>query len=300
MDSTSSLGEVDALITVASWEERFTKGFNNLVRSKKPTRVLAFYFEEYYKWSEQNVEGAKILCESLGVAIETVALSMSEPGSTWKKLNDWVMSIPADTKELCLDITTMPRETIWELLYIIKQRLRNVHVTYTYYKPGNYGDWLSAEPGRPRLVYRMSGIIKLGTPTTLLILTGFDVDRTKRLVRMYEPQQVILGLQIGEQFGNEVKNIKKHKEAFTRDKKIIMFEGNQYDPNEIKSKIVDELTPFKNTNIVLSSLGPKPGAIGIYKAYVSNPELAISYAPSGQYNKEYSEGLGDLFEGEVT
>ncbi len=299
MDSTSSQSKVDVLLTVASWEERFSKGFKNILGSKKPKRVIVFYFKEYSKWSKTNVDSAEKLCASEGVEFKAVTLLMSEPHTTWETINSEVMAIEADTKDICLDITTMPRETIWEFLYLVKRRLEDARVNYTYYKPEDYGDWLSAEPGRPRLVYRMSGIIKLGQPTTLLVLTGFDVGRTKRLVRMYEPHQVILGLQIGEQFENEEKNIKRHKEAFTRDKGIIWFDGNQYDPIEIKNKILDEIKPFDDTNIVLSSLGPKPGAIGIYQAYSANPELAISYAPSGEYNLEYSIGLGDLYEGSV-
>jgi len=51
--------------------------------------------------------------------------------------------------------------------------------------------WLSRDPGKPRFVFKMSGLTKLGQPTALVILTGFDVQRTEQLIRFFEQPSLL-------------------------------------------------------------------------------------------------------------
>ncbi len=53
------------------------------------------------------------------------------------------------------------------------------------------------------IVIVMTGQTKLGLPTALLIITGFDLQRTGQLVQYFEPKKTILAIQTGEQYQND-------------------------------------------------------------------------------------------------
>ena len=49
----------------------------------------------------------------------------------------------------------------------------------------------------------------------------------------------------------------------------------------------------------MSSLGPKLSAVALYQIHKLHPSTALAYAPSQEYNREYSTGLGETFYGQV-
>lgn len=297
MNQTYSLKTADTIITVASWEPRFILGLKQLLPIVKPKQVHIFYYSEYLKWSQDNIVLLKELCSNQNIDCISTELFLDKPGESWITMHKYFQSIEEKLKNICLDITTMPREAIWNTLFLIKEINKDCIIQYSYFKPEDYGDWLSADPKRPRLIYKMSGVTKLNRSQTLLIMTGFDVQRTKRLIRMYEPENIIIGTDSGTEFENIAKNRESHKEALTRNKDIHWFEADHYDTQEVIEKVSEEIKPFLDSNIIMSSLGPKPGTIGLFNVYSKNKNLAISYAPAREYNRDYSYGIGDWVAG---
>lgn len=300
MSPTSSLQHTDTIITVASWEERFLKGMIQLIDKIKPVRILMFQYEEYSDWSETNRMHLSDVCNKKGIElIKDKNLFFSSPLESWKNLVAEVKTYITPDELITLDISTMPRETIWSICHILSQH--RLTIQYTYHKPQcetGYAKWLSRDPGRPRILYKQAGIQHLGRPTMLVVQTGYDVERAKQLERYFEPDRVLLGLQTGDQFGNSELNRKKHETAFSSRKDIDLFDVDGYSLEDIYKVFAGRISPLlDNYNIVLSSLGPKVGALALFKIKQDYPEVALCYAPSNEYNPEYSTGIGDCIYG---
>lgn len=285
----------DVIVTVASWEDRFILGLEELIKKDRPKCVLMFSYSEYDHLSKDNIEAATELCKSYDSTLISHKLNFATPLETWKAVIPAVEELIEKNKPvtLTLDISTMPREIIWIICDLLNTKA--VKAQYAYHRPTGYAeDWLSRDPGRPRFVYKLSGICKLGAPTTLVILSGFDVERAKQLVRFYEPENLIIGLQVGDQYKNLKMNRDKHEAGFSRNKEIGWFDIDGFS----LKKTVDALEEcvgalVDNSNVILTSLGPKISSLAIFKYHLKHPQASISYAPSNEFNKNYSHGLKD-------
>ncbi len=281
----------DVIVTVASWEHRFILGFDDLIKKTRSKYVLMFIYTEYYDWSKKNIEAATELCRNNNIKLVSHKLNFETPLETWKAVIPAVEELIGKGATITLDISTMPRETTWIICDLLSTR--NVTTQYAYHKPVEYTeDWLSRDPGRPRFVYKLSGIYKLGLPTTLVILSGFDVERAKQLVRFYEPENLIIGLQIGNQHKNNERNRKKHESGFSRNKEIRWFDVDGFSLQETVEALEEYIGECVNdSNVVLTSLGPKTSSLAIFKYHLKYPQTSIAYAPSNEFNKDYSHGL---------
>jgi len=281
----------DLLITVASWEDRFRLGLDRVMKERKVTRSLIYYYEEYASLTARNREYAKDICGDRATRVER-KISFANPFQNWKQLASDVGEV--DSANVLLDISTMPRDTILNLLFLLDGRKNSIY--YVYHKPERYSsDWLSRDPGRPRLLFKQSGVTKLGGKTVLLVITGFDAERTEQLITTFEPKQTILGLQTGDQFENNRLNLGKYRGVPSFGSHAVkLFDLDAYSNDHGFEAILREVEPFINSdyNVILSSLGPKPSAIALYRGRRLFPEMALAYAPSNDFNPDYSNGIG--------
>jgi hypothetical protein len=149
-------------------------------------------------------------------------------------------------------------------------------------------------------VYQHSGIAKLGKPTALLLLNGFDTERAEQMIQFFEPHLLMVGLQHGKQFQNEERNLKRAERLGQLIRNIRTFEIDAYSTDHGFSAIVEQIKPLvAQYNIIAASLGPKTSAIAMFRVIAEFPEIALAYAPSRQFNLEYSSGIGDSIEGSV-
>ena len=144
--------EADFLITVASWEERFLLGAERITSDLPIRRVLMCYYREYADWTQENRRKVEELWKNRGVQVETTEISFAEPARTWHTLHTRLFVPEVRQFVPIVDITTMPRDTLWTALCLLRQP--NVATSYVYHRPRTYdSEWLSRDPGRPRLVY---------------------------------------------------------------------------------------------------------------------------------------------------
>jgi hypothetical protein len=224
---------------------------------------------------------------------------LRSPEKTWEVLRRELAGQTMAGREIVVDITTMPRDIIWQVFAFADHM--GCKISYVYHKPGAYNrEWLSSDPERPRLVYKLSGVSEFGRPTTLIVLTGFDVRRTEQLIRFYEPMTTLLGIQVGAQLGNETQNISIHKELICPESGIHRFDVDAYSPDRGKEAITEQVRAYADTsNIVMTSLGPKLSAVALYQLHKEFPTTALSYAPSLEYNLDYSKGIGETISGQL-
>lgn len=280
------------LISVLGWEERFLLGLTRNIEQLSIQSVDLLIYEEYRSFTAKNLLEADMISIRSGKACTKHPIKYNDPVLTWKYLQSWVEQSITIGEIIWLDITTMPRETIWSLLFFLSQRSCEIH--YVYWSPLQYDDkWLCKEPDKPRLLFKHSGVSEFGKDTALIILTGFDSERTGQLVLHYEPTLTVLGIQQGVQYQNTSRNSPQHHiDQCKGETTIKMFDFDAYEPEHgllaLKKAIVPLLADY---NVVISSLGPKLSAISVYKLHSEFPSLALTYVPTKEYNLVYSHGI---------
>lgn len=286
------------LVTVASWEERFRLGTVEIIPSKNIDRAIIYYYKEFYNRTKIVIEKIRDYCQICNVSTTIVPLDYSDPKEAWLAIYKSVEDNVFKNDDITLDISTMPRETIWTLLNLLVSKSDNI--SYNYSAPEKYNEtWLSRDPYEPRYVYKLSGIARLGKEIVLILITGYDSDRIRQFINYYEPIRCYLGLQSGDQFGNKNKNQEKYIEEFVNRPGVELFPVNSYDMkngyHNLRS-IIEANT--KEYDIVMSSLGPKMSALALFYLHKKFKHTALAYGPSRYFNRDYSSGLSVRYKGD--
>jgi len=293
------MNKADVLVAMASWEERFLLGFRTDLEGAQPGQAIVFFLDGYADWTRRNREAARKQCALQGIRIIEEELVLASPAENWDKVGRKLPEHVRSGGNVLVDITTMRREQIWTVLWFLEYL--GCDTRFVYHSPGSYNkEWLSRDPLRPRLIYKMSGIAKLGSRTCLIVLPGYDVDRAQQLISFFEPAVTFVGLQRnGSDEANDEK-MTENKARLERETGIEFFDVNAYGPSQGQAEIqkLVELNLGKY-NIIMSSLGPKPSAVGLYRIQRDHPETGLAYAPSRQFNRDYSTGIGRVCEGAV-
>lgn len=271
------------LITVASWEERFRLGYEGIIAKHGISDVLLFSFKEYEEWNKDNLEYAKQVKQ-----YNHIVLSFDNPKDSWLRTMEAIAGY--GNKDIVFDITTSPRDVIWTVLNLIEEHVDSIECIYN--RPEEYGEWLSRNPGKPRIVYKLGGELQLGWPTKLLILPGYDAERVKQLVDTFGPVVTVLGCHDGDDHENKRRIVTK-KEVKNYEPNVRDFEFNAYSENLGFNKIVSETESlFDKANVIMASLGPKVTSIPLYMMHKRYPSSALVYTPSNEFNRDYSKGMG--------
>ena len=239
---------------------------------------------------QNNLDSIETSCKAQSIIVEKFELIYSNSFTEVKNLDILKDRLGGyGIKALLLDLSTMPRELIWNILTYSTLIFEKIDLIY--HKPKEYAQWLCRNFEKPVLQIGHSGISRFGKPTALIIITGFDPERTKQLINHFEPDIVYLGIQIGSQFENIKRNIEEHKSFLMQN--LNYFELDSFDINSGDSslnKIVEILTEY---NIIISSQGPKLSSVITYNSFVKYSNVGLAYVPSKEINLEYSKGIMD-------
>ena len=291
----------DLLITFASWEDRFRLGFDRNLEMEKIgiRKSLVFYFGRYADRTEENRQKVAKVCEEKHIEYILVELDIDKPADNWRTVLESIDKILSKSKEILIDISTMPREIIWYVLWMVEQN--NVKARYIYHSPGEYGDdWLSRDPRAPRLIYKLSGIASPSAKTVLIVTAGYDLQRVRRLLNWYEPNKSMIGVQSESQFRRNDEAMAEYN-ILEKEYGCEIFELDAFSEDLGMEAIREKLEKIDSSynNIIMGSLGPKLTAITLYKLQRQKEEIGLVYAPSNQFNENYSTGIGKCFEGTV-
>ncbi len=288
----------DLLISFASWEDRCRLGFDRNLKNNQILKALVFSFDAYTRRTRDSMDAIGDLCMQSNIELTQVKLSADQPSNNWKIVIKSIDDNIEECKEILIDISTMPREIIWYILWLTEQK--SIPTRYVYYSPQKYGDWLTRDPRPPRLVYKLSGVALPSAKTALLITTGFDLQRVRRLINWFEPAKLIIGIQNASQFSRNDETIRRYHNMFQKESDCAIFELNAFDPDRGIATIEKELIKIDSSyNIIMSSLGPKLTAISLYMIKKDNEKIGLVYTPSAQYSQDYSSGIGKCFDGIV-
>lgn len=287
------------VIAVAGWEDRFALGLRRDIEARRPKNVIIITFEEFLDKTAGAREAVRACAELHGSRYEELVVSR-ERVTLFRKIQSRFSEPDIQRQIAILDISTMPREVIWwacsELLAVCQK------VEYVYHSPAEYsGDWITRDTAAPQMLFKHSGISSLEKETALLILTGFDTSRLQHLIQVFEPKHIAVGIQVGNQFDNQRRNSQAVLKELQGVQNLSVFEVDAFKSDRGFAAIVQKVDDLASEhNIIATSLGPKPGAIGLYQVHRRRQEIALAYAPSRQFNFRACTGIGDTFRGTLT
>jgi hypothetical protein len=280
------------------WEERAYEGFLRDIESQRFQEiVLLNYLDGLHPLQTKSIaKKIEDYCLAQNILLVKLTLQKNDLIHNWAIIGNFILGRKVKDEEVFIDITTTPREVLWILLYNLGKQIESI--SYFYHQPKYYNkDWLTRESESPRLLLKHSGIIDPFKQTALLIITGFDSERVNQIVNYFDPKKVILAIQAGKQFDNEIRNndglfkIEGEKEILNLD----AYDGD-LGFDTINDKIGELIEDF---NIVIASLGPKLTALSMYKLFLFHPEIALCYIPCKDFNIEYSKGIGSTITGNL-
>jgi hypothetical protein len=262
-----------------------------------PSRVIMYHLDGYNEWTAESRGRVATLCENAGATCGAHELSVDDPAANWDTIARTTAAVGAAGGEVVIDLTTMPREIIWTVLWFCQYN--GGKIAYVYHRPDHYSrEWLSKDPQKPRLVYKLSGSPRLGLKTALVVLAGYDVERAVQLMAHFEPSLMLLGLQTTKGDSDNERRMGAHADRFSGNASVRLFAVDAYAADHGEKAIWEAVVPHVQAhNVIMSSLGPKPSAIALYRLHRANPSLGLAYAPSREFNREYSQGIADAIQG---
>jgi hypothetical protein len=293
------MSTVETIITVASWEPRFLLGTTRLLERGSVQRLLMYYYQERAERTAEVRTETRRVCTRVGVDLSEIQLSFSDPAGTWTRLKSDVGSPDLKDTGVLVDITTMPRETIWAALFWLQSSM--AQIKYAYHRPASYGaGWLARDPDQPRFGYKLAGAPDLNRATALLAVTGFDADRALQAIEFFEPVKIVLAVQTGNQFGNAERNVHAYRGGAFERGRVTREDVDAYAYDHGYSVLRRSVECLASEyNIILCSFGPKLSAIALYRLQREFPESALAHIHCRDYSREYSAGIGDTIEGEL-
>ena len=124
------------------------------------------------------------------------------------------------------------------------------------------------------------------------------MERTQQLITFYEPSVALIGLQKDSVDPMNAEQMKRHREKFGENSRVRFFETDAYADDQGQRDIEGAISEVREAhNVILSSLGPKLSAVAMYRMQRTDPRLALAYAPSKEFSRDYSIGIGEMLEG---
>lgn len=288
----------DIFICSSSFEERCLIIPSNLdlVKFKK---VLICHYTPNYEKVLNNLTRLK----EISTNATLLTFRKDSPTSNLDLLVDELNDFAAYTKKsvpvsILVDISTITHEMLLIFTYLFKRYLNKPKfiVNYIYNSASDYSSnetvenkWLSKGVGEVRSVLGYAGEILPNKKTLLVIFVGFEAERAKALIELFEPNKVLLGHASLEGAINEALQ-EKNKLIFDDLFSVLKIDIEKFtfscktlnETDELVEKIFQENS--QDFNIIIASLNNKISTIGCALACIRHPEIQICYPTAISYN----------------
>lgn len=299
------LGLVDLFICSSGFEERSTRLALSLNTNKISDSVI-FHLNDTYKASNVNLNKIQEKIPEIKV-IEYPKNSSLE---TFDIFYDTLKRINTDKSNISLnvviDITTFSREVLLILIKVISLRsFSNFKTTIVYTPNESYSNedgnfWMTKGVREIRSIIGFSGLHSPSKKLMLLILNGFEEERTEHIIECFEPDKIVFGRPNKKGSINQSLNAiscSKYDSIKIRHQNLITeeFEFSCVDIKTTINELNRIITENKDFNIVISPLNNKISTIGVAITAINNEEVQVCYASANQYNIDVEAVASDYF-----
>jgi len=290
----------DLFFVCASFEQRTTSAAKCLAEDYRAKKAFVYYNEEFIS-NRETARNLQKLCTVLRPKCDVtdeVAGSLIDPKKQFMALRKAILSLDLDSvKAVTVDVTTFNREALLVLMALLRNNCKSARIRVLYVSPTKHGEWLSRGFREVRNIIGFPGIQRGSRSTMLVVLSGFEPDRIRKLIEEHEPKTVLLG------FGDPPterqfldRNIEEQKTVLARQN----VERFNFPANGIEKchRILTELLSkyLFEYNIILAPMSTKLSTLGGYLTVEAMQEIQMTYCVPSQYNvKNYSKGESHLF-----
>ena len=295
---------VDVMICCASFERR-SLSVALLLKRACVRRALICEHVNMHRYMASNVNKLR---KHFGSATIPVRLDSSSPVRSADALMTAIDACHTKQRlRVVVDITTFTHETLMicgEILALTLSPRDDVRFVYTVakeYDPGtrDTDKWLSKGILSVRSVLGFPGDIRPGRDVHLILLHGFEIERSKSLIDEYEPDLLSLGRPTDSSSTcspHALTNARVHKEVLRYAQNVadvIEFEFAANDPLGCRDAIGRQACARPDINVVAATMNTKLSALGALLAARDNPNIQLCYAQPVTYNYDNYSLAGD-------
>lgn len=303
-----SIGNIDIFLCCSSFEERCL----SLPRLMEDIRISKSLVCFNSNETGKIAENASIL-KSLLPNSEIVELHSSKPVSLANNFRQaFSDALNATGKKsginIFIDSTTFTHEglcIVFKFLLINKRFFNGIIVgyvgadEYSINEKNEADKWLSKGIGEVRSILGYPGLINPSRKNHLIILFGFESDRTAKIIEHLDFDNVSIGLGPISHSINEKHfkiNYQRHLELLKTYQNAEKFEFCLTDPVLAQQQILAQVSKFPDHNVVIAPLNTKLSTIGAILAAQENLEIQLCYVQAKEYNVTgYSKPGDDIY-----
>jgi hypothetical protein len=294
---------IDIFFCSASFEERSLVIANEIDKARIKKSFVCF-----------NIDQDGILIENknklLAILPGSLELKLHSDDSLYltNNLTECLINLKdGENTNVFIDSTTFTHEALLILIKLVKTILPNTEITIGYIGAEKYSfnvekaedKWLTKGVKDVRTIIGYSGYFDFTQKTHLIILFGFEIERTIKIIETFEPNEVSIGLGTEDYSINTDHykiNIERHKKLKELYPFIKTFEVSLKDPFVSRDQIIKQFDLFPNHNKIISPLNTKISTVGAALAQEINNDIQICYAKGNIYNKDgYAKSSKKLY-----
>jgi hypothetical protein len=208
-------------------------------------------------------------------------------------------------KNLIIDITTFTHEMLLVLLRVVydaREKFNNIICLYAGADRYSVGQspsqvWLSKGCRDVRNVIGYPGQLRPSAKTCLIVLAGFEFERTIRLVEQMEPERLMLGNGMDATSENHRSTIEyfnsKYCEWLKSYPKYEMFEFSSKDIASTTLVIKKILAENPDDNYILVPLNTKLSTLAASMVALENRKIQLCYTIPELYNRDSYSSPGN-------
>ncbi|SHJ40798.1 hypothetical protein SAMN02745146_3064 [Hymenobacter daecheongensis DSM 21074] len=292
---------IDLFICCASFETRCL----SIAKALTPGRIsksLICFSEDPAGLGPKFKANKSILLQRFAASATEAPLRHNDPIATANTLVSRLSVLAKEEVRICVvDITTFTHEALLILLRVltIVFHKSSCNITFVYAAAQEYsvGDpqskkWLTRGVGTVRSVLGYGGEMNPAKGIHLVILMGFEQERARKLVELFEPAKVSLGIGRKATSVNESHyriNMFSFKNLAIRKEEVDKFNFSCTSPDQTRKDLRRHISKYTDYNTVIVTLNTKLSTIGAGLYCVESPQTQICYVPANLYNvKGYS------------
>lgn len=302
------IGNIDLFISSSGFEQR-SMTVGTTLDANNVRKAIIYHIEGTYKSSVENMEKVKENLPELGIEIyqknnPLVIFDVFYRTFETLKINGYLHA----RLKVVIDITTFTREVLLILVKTISLKMFidffDVVLIYTpaeSYSSDNGSFWLTKGVRDIRSVLGYSGMSSPSKKLLLVVLNGFEEERTNEIIEAFEPNMLVIGKPSkSSSINDKLNNISLEKYNYIKEKyqSIISdeFEFSCYNILETTSKIDSIIENYQTDyNIVIAPLNNKISTLAVALSALKNECVQICYASANQYNIESYSQKSDYF-----
>ncbi len=304
---------IDAFICCASFEKRSTSIAEHLDPGSVGGSWIA-YHQDFLVSSQENLDTIKSRFTNQHSLLE---LNTTDPLITADCIASNLSNLCVNSQRILIDITSFTRESLLILVKFLTDNLcpensvEFIYANASEYSIGNPSDekWLSKGNREIRSILGYPGTLIPSKQNHLIVLLGFEDERSLSLIRECEPSRISLG--ISDRTEQASIPHQDTNEARLRRLKSVIGSVNEftfagYDARDTKVTIQQLISNATDYNTIIAPMNTKISTLGAAMVALKNKSIQICYAQAELYNIEkysnpgqhfFSFSLADIFYG---